>query len=209
MNYLLLIFTILILILTIYLIIYLISDCSNKKSFLQYLLDINPLLVCDNPGELNYIKREIEDDNEVFLIGNQDYTYKQAQEKCKVYDSKLATKQQIINSFNKGADYCLYGWAQDQTAFYPTQPESFKKLRFTKNRFACGLPGVNGGYFSNPNLKFGATCYGIKPAGEVVKEAVKTIPIRTFCEKDINKLSCTKSQNDVIIPFNQNEWSMF
>ena len=28
----------------------------------------------------------------------------------------------------------------------------------------CGKPGVNGGYFENPNLKFGANCYAVKPS---------------------------------------------
>ena len=27
----------------------------------------------------------------------------------------------------------------------------------------CGNPGINGGYFANPDLKFGVNCYGIKP----------------------------------------------
>ena len=27
---------------------------------------------------------------------------------------------------------------------------------------SCGRPGLNGGYFDNPNLKFGVNCYGVK-----------------------------------------------
>ena len=27
----------------------------------------------------------------------------------------------------------------------------------------CGLPGINGGYIDNPNIRFGVNCYGYKP----------------------------------------------
>ena len=27
----------------------------------------------------------------------------------------------------------------------------------------CGRPGINGGYFDDPKLRFGVNCYGIKP----------------------------------------------
>ena len=27
----------------------------------------------------------------------------------------------------------------------------------------CGKPGINGGYFSDPTMKFGVNCYGVKP----------------------------------------------
>jgi hypothetical protein len=29
---------------------------------------------------------------------------------------------------------------------------------------ACGVPGVNGGYFDNPEIRFGVNCYGTKPS---------------------------------------------
>ena len=29
---------------------------------------------------------------------------------------------------------------------------------------ACGVPGVNGGYFDNPEMRFGVNCYGAKPS---------------------------------------------
>ncbi len=29
---------------------------------------------------------------------------------------------------------------------------------------ACGTPGINGGYFDNPELRFGVNCYGVKPS---------------------------------------------
>ncbi len=63
-----------------------------------------------------------------------------------------------------GADWCNYGWSEGQLALYPTQEDSFAKLELNpETRGQCGLPGVNGGYFENKNLKFGANCYGEKP----------------------------------------------
>ena len=32
-----------------------------------------------------------------------------------------------------------------------------------ETRGQCGLPGINGGYFENKNLKFGINCFGVKP----------------------------------------------
>lgn len=198
-----------VLILIIYSLIYIFTECNKKKTFLAYILNLNPFEVCDQPGEADYIEREILDDKEVFLIGNQDYNYQQAQKKCQAYGAELATKNQIINAYNKGADYCLYGWAKGQQAFYPTQLKTFEKMYNTKQRYACGLPGVNGGYFENPNLKFGATCYGVKPAGAVIKPKSLLCKKKTFCEKKYNISSCMKTDNDEVIPFNKNEWSMY
>jgi hypothetical protein len=33
-----------------------------------------------------------------------------------------------------------------------------------EQRMSCGTPGVNGGYFDNPELRFGVNCYGSKPS---------------------------------------------
>ena len=40
-------------------------------------------------------------DREVFNISNQIYTYKQAKCKCETYGAQLATKDQIIDAYNK------------------------------------------------------------------------------------------------------------
>ena len=34
-------------------------------------------------------------------------------------------------------------------------------------RNSCGSPGLNGGHFANPNLKFGVNCFGVKFPGKV------------------------------------------
>ena len=43
------------------------------------------------------------------------------------------------------------------------------KSKCSKSVNNCGRPGVNGGYFDNPNIKFGVNCYGQKPDAERTK----------------------------------------
>jgi hypothetical protein len=102
--------------------------------------------------------------DEVFNISNNLYTYDDAQSVCSAYGSKLATYDQIEDAYNNGADWCNYGWSDGQMAFFPTQKSTWKNLQnTTDHKNDCGRPGVNGGYFANPYIKFGVNCYGKKP----------------------------------------------
>ena len=87
-----------------------------------------------------------------------------------------------------------------------TQKCDFDKLQrmSKKDRFKCGLPGINGGFFSNPDLKFGINCYGIKPKGKAV---VEKDPVcnnkKGFCERESNKNASNILSTDTVTPFNQ------
>lgn len=102
---------------------------------------------------------------EVFNIANDKYTYTDAEPLCKAFGAELATYDQVKDAWNKGADWCNYGWVKGQAAVYPTQQASYDKLQAgpEDQRMSCGVPGVNGGYFDNPELRFGVNCYGSKP----------------------------------------------
>jgi hypothetical protein len=101
---------------------------------------------------------------EVFNIANNMYTYDDAQAICKSYGARLATYDDIEAAYNDGGEWCNYGWSANQMAFFPTQKSTWNTLQQTKNhKNDCGRPGVNGGYFANPNIKFGVNCYGKKP----------------------------------------------
>ena len=83
---------------------------------------------------------------------------------CKSYDARLATYDEVEQSYIDGAEWCNYGWSENQMAFFPTQKATWEELQkqpTMKNR--CGRPGINGGHIPNGNMKFGANCYGIKP----------------------------------------------
>jgi len=113
--------------------------------------------------------------DEVFNVTNNLYTYDDAQAICSAYDAKMATYDQVEDSYNNGGEWCNYGWSADQMALFPTQKNTWDTLQKTDNhKNDCGRPGVNGGYISNPYMKFGVNCYGKKPkatADELAKMA--------------------------------------
>jgi Extracellular link domain len=102
----------------------------------------------------------------VFNIAQDKYTYSDAEPLCKAFGAELATYDQVKDAYDKGADWCNYGWIKGQTAVYPTQKETYDKLQAgpEDQRGACGIPGINGGYFDNPELRFGVNCYGDRPS---------------------------------------------
>lgn len=118
--------------------------------------------------------KSTEDPNgEVFNIRNNLYTYDEAREVCSVYGASLATYDQIERAYNKGAEWCNYGWSEGQMALFPTQKATWEKLQKESKKGkcgspnvgnqSCGRPGINGGIIKNPNIRFGVNCYGKKP----------------------------------------------
>jgi hypothetical protein len=103
---------------------------------------------------------------EVFNIAQNKYSYTDAEPLCKAFGAELATYDQVKDAWQRGADWCNYGWVKGQAAVYPTQESTFNKMQAgpEDQRMACGTPGINGGYFDNPELKFGVNCYGVKPS---------------------------------------------
>lgn len=195
-----------------YIAYYYIKKCDTKKSLFNYLMDfsLNPCLEEASDKSAPYLVRKIEDDEEVYHISNQDYTYEQAKCKCAAYGGRLATKTEIINAYNKGADWCSYGWSEGQNAYYPTQKCSWDKLQGDKkHKNDCGMPGVNGGFFANDLLKFGVNCYGIKPKGKAAVEKEPICKEPAFCERPSNENANTKLDSDNISPFSEGRWSQF
>lgn len=106
-----------------------------------------------------------EQKKEVFNISNNLYTYDDAQAICSAYGATIANYEQIEDAYKNGGEWCSYGWSEGQMAFFPTQKSTWDKLQKTKkHKNDCGRPGINGGYFANPYIKFGVNCYGKKPA---------------------------------------------
>jgi hypothetical protein len=103
---------------------------------------------------------------QVFNIAQNKYTYSDSDALCKAFGAELATYDQVKDAWQKGADWCNYGWVKGQAAVYPTQQSTYDKLQAgpEDQRMACGVPGVNGGYFDNPEMRFGVNCYGVKPS---------------------------------------------
>jgi len=102
---------------------------------------------------------------EVFNVSKNEFTYYDAEPLCRALGAELATYDQVKEAWSKGADWCNYGWVKGQAAVYPTQEDTWKKIQAgpEEDRNSCGVVGLNGGYFENPEMKFGVNCYGPKP----------------------------------------------
>lgn len=152
---------------------------------------------------------------EVFSVSKNDFTYYDAEPLCRALGAELATYDQVKSAYEKGADWCNYGWVKGQMAVFPTQKNTYDKLQQGPDdeRGACGKPGLNGGYFDNPEMKFGVTCYGSKPEQSAHDEAALAkngkIP-RTVSELKIDQkvMQFQKDADSVgILPFNIGKWS--
>lgn len=166
------------------------------------------------PSPQSLIEDVLPGRKEVFNVSQNRFTYYDAEPLCKALGSELATYEQIKESWDKGGDWCNYGWVKGQSAVYPTQTETWEKLQQgpEDQRQACGRPGVNGGYFDNPELRFGVNCYGVKPAqsqhdaDEIARRDGE--PLTPGAIAFDKKVSQYRSQADHIglLPFNRKQW---
>jgi hypothetical protein len=150
---------------------------------------------------------------QVFNIPGNYYNYDNAKAVCTAYGSKLATYQQIEDSYKNGGEWCNYGWSEGQNALFPTQQKTFDNLQGIKgHEHDCGRPGINGGYIANPQVKFGVNCYGNKPKiNKQEEELMKTVSPYPQTKEDLvfqKRVDYWKDKVDEILvsPFNYNSW---
>ena len=158
---------------------------------------------------------ELKIKKEVYNIPSNNYTYDDSKAICQAYGGKLATYNQIEDSYSKGAEWCNYGWSDGQMALFPTQQKTWDKLQTIEgHENDCGRPGVNGGKIDNPNARFGVNCYGFKPIiTPAEQDNMKNTPIYPVSMKDLElqkKLDYWKKRVPEILlsPFNKNSWSI-
>jgi len=151
---------------------------------------------------------------EVFNIPSNTYGYEDAKALCKAYGSRLATYQEVENTYNNGGEWCNYGWSEGQMALFPTQKKTWDKLQTIEgHENDCGRPGVNGGYIANPHVQFGVNCYGHKPRMTPEEEEIMaTQPIYPKTMKDIAMEKRVEYWKDklpeiIVSPFNHTSWS--
>ena len=146
-------------------------------------------------------------DKQVFNVGNNLYTYEEAQKVCSAFDASLATYDQIENAYNTGAEWCNYGWSEGQMAFFPTQKNTWDQLQKNpRTKQICGRPGVNGGYMKNPYIRFGANCYGIKPNQPDNWTPTSYV---TECKTKKDDIKEKIRESAVINSFNTKKWSRY
>jgi hypothetical protein len=158
------------------------------------------------------VERVLPASKEVFNVSENKYTYYDAQALCKSLDSELATYDQVKDAFDKGADWCNYGWTEGQMALYPTQKASWEKLQAgpESKRTSCGEPGINGGRFDNPELQFGVNCYGPKPSESKHDARSKQFASEALSPEELaleKRIATFRGKQIPIMPFSGNRWS--
>lgn len=152
---------------------------------------------------------------QVFHIPGNEYDYENAKAICRAYDGRLATVKEVQTAYDKGADWCSFGWSDGQMALYPTQYDKWAYLQKVEgHEHDCGRPGVNGGYIANPDVRFGINCYGYKP--KITQEEAETMEITPLYPPTRRELAFDKKveywrdnlSNIEVAPFNHNNWSI-
>lgn len=152
---------------------------------------------------------------EVFNISKNVFTYSDAEPLCRALGAELASYEQVKQAYAQGADWCNYGWVKGQMAVYPTQEGTWKKLQDgpEEQRNACGQVGLNGGYFDNPDLRFGVNCFGQKPdqsnhdANAVAAgQGAPLTPDGLEFDKKVAKFR-GEANSISILPWNGHQWS--
>ena len=171
-------------------------------------------ITVQEPPQENVVP-ELKIEKEVYNIPDNRFTYEDAKAICMAYGGDLATYSQVEETYNKGGEWCNYGWSDDQMALFPTQKKTWDKLQtIDGHKNDCGRPGVNGGRIDNPEAKFGVNCYGYKPIITSAEQNImQNTPIYPTSMKDIKlqkKLDYWKSRvpEFLLSPFNHNSWSI-
>lgn len=180
--------------------------------------DIPEVKVLVDTGDLNIQKNapiKVINQEQVFHIPNNEFTYDDSKAICKALNARLANYNEMEDSYKNGADWCSYGWSEGQMAYFPTQKTKWDNLQKVKgHENDCGRPGINGGYISNPKVKFGVNCFGYKPKiNNVSYTEMMETPMypKTQEEIEFDKQVAhwkTKIPDLLIAPFNQNKWSV-
>lgn len=163
------------------------------------------------------LRKILPSQKEVFNINANDFTYYDAEPMCRAMGAELATYDQVKEAWSKGANWCNYGWVKGQNAVYPTQKGFYEKLQSgpPEDQNACGVPGVNGGYFDNPEMRFGVNCYGPKPSQTandvrlleekgILPQTPDTLKINQQAQEYKEKLGSIG-----VMPFSDAKWSEY
>jgi hypothetical protein len=145
------------------------------------------------------------------------YTYDDAQSVCASFGARLATYDDIEAAYDKGAEWCNYGWSEGQAAYFPTQKETWNRLQKSEStKHSCGRPGINGGFIDNPNVRFGVNCYGKKPkpkAGDLAAmkngSNIPKTPEDMLLDKKIQFWKDNGDKLFKINSYNNKKWSMY
>jgi len=169
-----------------------------------------------NPSQTSLVERILpSSNNEVFNVAQNKFTYYDAEPLCRALGAELASYEQVKDAWGKGADWCNYGWVKGQMAIYPTQKGTYEKLQAgpPDERNACGTVGINGGYFENPEFKYGVNCYGQKPSqsahdqDKLMSEGKAPKSPETLKVDALVREFREEADSLFVKPFNNNKWA--
>lgn len=141
--------------------------------------------------------------NQVFHVPGQ-YDYQNAKALCTAYGAKIANYPQMDQAYKEGAEWCEYGWSDDQMSLYPTQYKTWLNFKNAGQGSTCGRPGINGGYNQDPTQLLGANCFGKRPKQN------GDLPPPPMPQSAVDaKVAYWQSQIPTLTvsPFNYKEWS--
>jgi hypothetical protein len=160
------------------------------------------------------IKKAFDPEQQVFNVSRNVYTYDDAAPLCKAMGAELATYEQLVEAQKHGADWCNYGWVKGQMAAFPVQEQTWNKLQTgsAEYRNSCGKPGINGGFFDNPELRFGVNCFGKRPqkkdTDELLTDSDVVLPPSAEEIEFNKKVHKFKEQmgNLTVLPWSREKW---
>ena len=155
---------------------------------------------------------------QVFHIPASIYDYDNAKALCNAYGADLANIDQMEEAHKSGAEWCSYGWSDNQMILYPTQKSTWDELQKSSDpakKNSCGRPGINGGYFEDASKKLGVNCYGPKPdmnpSSSKLMASVQNYEAGKMLnpEHESRVKQMREKINDIVIaPFNKGAWSL-
>jgi hypothetical protein len=155
---------------------------------------------------------------QVFHIPANVYDYENAKALCQAYGAQLANIDQMEEAHKSGAEWCSYGWSDNQMILYPTQKSTWEELQKSTDpakKNSCGRPGINGGYMSNAGMKAGVNCYGPKPEMNPASSKLMANIQNYEAGKMLDPLHEARVQemrgkiNEIVVaPFNKGAWSL-
>lgn len=169
-----------------------------------------------NPNDEDYVppgfkkKPGANPKKQVFNVSNNIYSYPEAEAVCKAFGAELASYNQLVQAYKKGANWCNYGWTKGQLGLFPIQKEFWLKQQEEdpERRNDCGKVGINGGYFDNPDMLFGVNCYGMKPSPRDHEKAKMEHKSAKEYELEQKIAKIKRNMDNIsILPFNKSKWS--
>ena len=155
---------------------------------------------------------------QVFHIPSNVYDYDNAKALCNAYGAELANIDQMEEAHKSGAEWCSYGWSDNQMILYPTQKSTWEELQKSPDQAkknSCGRPGINGGYMENATMKAGVNCYGPKPemnqSSSKLMSSIQNVEAGKMLnpEHEARVQKMREKINDIVVaPFNKSAWSL-